>query len=576
MFRIRKLHTYPEIIKPIFFEDGLNIILGEKDESSNKTNGVGKSMSIEFINFCLLKKKDQSRVMKIPSQILHPDTQICLDIEINGKPITIIRTPKNADQPILIVNNVRTAFTNIDNTLAYLSDLFYTKSNINLNPSIRELINPSLRDERSEFKDIVSYFDTKKRIPPDHTPTLYLLDFDIAAYRLAITTIKDIDKLSNEIANLKKELTQNGFRPLDEVRAQVNSLDGELTKLELELEQLKTHDSYESVENDLLKLDHTITELREKQTYLKSSIQKIRSLPEVEKIDEEDVRFVYEQFIEGLGSQIKKSFDEVNAFKQKIEKFQNNIINERLKDLISQHKAVNKKIKTLDDERSSILKVFDREGVFKDLKQSIAVYHQKSEQSVHTRTSLKRYDANVKEKNNLQAQKSNLVTKIDNSIVDNEDKIRSFNKTISDICEYIMGNRGCSFNIKTVNRETYKDIVNFNMVIDYAGSHSIERMKVFIYDFALMINEYTSVRHPNFLIHDNIFDVDQDTLIKSLNFIYSIENLKSFQYILTLNYDKIADIESKKQLDFDIHDYSRAIFTKTNRFILAEKYSEIN
>ncbi|GGX02923.1 hypothetical protein GCM10007384_00830 [Aquimarina muelleri] len=46
-------------------------------------------MSMEFLNFCLLRREDGSRVLKIPKTILDPDTQICLDIEINSKPLTI-------------------------------------------------------------------------------------------------------------------------------------------------------------------------------------------------------------------------------------------------------------------------------------------------------------------------------------------------------------------------------------------------------------------------------------------------------------------------------------------------------
>lgn len=576
MIRLKKLYTYPEITKPIIFENGLNFILGERDSSSNKTNGVGKSMSIEFINFCLLNRKESSRVLKIPKNILSPDTLICLDLTINSKQLTIIRSVRNADKPEIITNGNKVTFDSLNNALHYLNDLYYeNNSNINLNPSFRDLINPSIRDERSEFKDIVSYFDTKNRIPADHTPTLYMLDFDIAVYRMAKSTIKEIDKITSIISNLKNSLTHNNLKNLSDVRAQVNSLDGELKKLEDELEELKTYESFDIIETQLVNIDLALNKLKSESSYLKLSITKIRSLPEIEKINEEDVIFVYEQFKEGLGKQLKKTFDEVNSFKNKIENFQNYIVNEKLKNLLAQHKKVTSDIRALDDERSKILNVFDKNGIFKDLKQSLAIYHQKSEESSLVRTQLKSYDANNKEKNRLKSIKSALVTKVDELIVENDEKIKNFNTTISDIHEFIMGNRGCSFNIVTVNRDTYRDIVKFDMTIDYGGSHSVERVKVFIYDLSLLLNENTKIKHPNFLVHDNIFDVDQDTLFRSLNYLYSLENVDSFQYILTLNSDKFEDKEATKILDFDIHDFARAIFTKTNRFIIGDKYSEM-
>ncbi|GAA3607810.1 DUF2326 domain-containing protein [Flavivirga amylovorans] len=576
MIRIKKLYTYPEIIKPIYFKKGLNFILGEKDESSNKTNGVGKSMSIEFLNFCLLRKKTGSRVFKIPKAILNPDTKICLDLKINNKDLTIIRTVATDDKPEITLDGNTVTFDSIENALNYLNDLFYTnKSKINLNPSFRELLNPSIRDERSEFKDIVSYFDTKNRVPADHTTTLYLLDFDIAAYRLAQNTITEIDKYSRYISDLNKSLTQNGLKSLTDVRAEVNSKEEELEKLENDLEELKTYESFEKVEDDLISIDLALNELRTQQTYLKLSIQKIRLLPEIEKIDEADVLFIYEQFKQGLGNQLKKSFEQVNSFKEKIENFQNHIVNEKLKTLLAKHKIINKKIRSLDDNRSGLLKAIDKKGVFKNLKQSLAIYHRKSEESSNIRTQLKSYDYNKQHKNRLKSNKSNLVTKVDEEIVNNDSKIDSFNKTIANIHQYIMGNKGCSFTIETVNRDTYRDIVKFNMSIDYGGSHSVERAKVFIYDVSLLLNQFTKIKHPRLLIHDNIFDVDQDTLLRSLNFLYSIEDNNSFQYILTLNSDKVDDDSSKKFLDFNIHDYARAIYTKSNRFIIGDKYSEI-
>lgn len=577
MIRLKKLYTYPEITKPIIFKNGLNFILGERDGSSNKTNGVGKSMSIEFINFCLLTRIESSRVSKIPSSILPPETLICLDLVINNNEITILRSTKNADHPEIVTNNGnRVTFDSADNALHYLNDLYYSNNaSINLNPSFRELINPSIRDERSEFKDIVSYFDTKKRIPADHTPTLYMLGFDIALYRLAKITIKEIDKITGIISNLKNSLTHNNTKNLSDVRAQVNSLDGELKKLEDELEELKTFESFDVIEVELVNIDLELNKLRSQSSYLRLSIEKIRSLPEIEKINDEDVIFVYEQFKEGLGKQLKKTFDEVNSFKDKVENFQNYIVNEKLKNLISQHKKVTSNIRTLDNERSRILNVFDKKGIFKDLKQSLAIYHQKSEESSLVRTQLKSFDENCKEKNRLKSVKSNLVTRLDDLIVENDNKIESFNTSISDIHEYIMGNRGCSFDIVTVNKDTYRDVVKFNMTIDYGGSHSVERIKVFIYDMVLLLNEHTKIKHPNFLVHDNIFDVDQDTLFRSLNYLYSLENQDSFQYILTLNSDKFEDQEAIQNLDFNIHDFARAIFTKTNRFIIGDKYSEI-
>ena len=46
MIRINKLYSEPYSFEPIEFKKGINLILGEQDDSSNKTNGVGKSLLV--------------------------------------------------------------------------------------------------------------------------------------------------------------------------------------------------------------------------------------------------------------------------------------------------------------------------------------------------------------------------------------------------------------------------------------------------------------------------------------------------------------------------------------------------
>lgn len=64
----------------------------------------------------------------------------------------------------------------------------------------------------------------------------------------------------------------------------------------------------------------------------------------------------------------------------------------------------------------------------------------------------------------------------------------------------------------------------------------------FLYDFTLLINSVKSKYHPELLIHGNIFDVDQGTLIESINYIGENTSLHyRKQYILTINSDKFSD-----------------------------------
>jgi uncharacterized protein YydD (DUF2326 family) len=106
------------------------------------------------------------------------------------------------------------------------------------------------------------------------------------------------------------------------------------------------------------------------------------------------------------------------------------------------------------------------------------------------------------------------------------------------------------------------------MRIDSDGGHSVEREKVFIYDISLLLNQHTQSKHPGFLIHDNVFDVDQDTLVKSIDYLLEKATFGSTQYILTLNSDRLDSVLLDK-----LEPYIRARFTKNSRF-LKKHYQE--
>ena len=130
--------------------------------------------------------------------------------------------------------------------------------------------------------------------------------------------------------------------------------------------------------------------------------------------------------------------------------------------------------------------------------------------------------------------------------------------------EYVYGNQQCSFDVEVKDN---KEIVKFDLRIYDDGSHSIDREKVFFYDYALLTSPSTEGRHPGLLIHDNIFEVDRDTLIKNLDYISStLGRLANKQYILTLNKDKLSP-EDLLILELNMGNHVRATFTKNKRFL---------
>jgi uncharacterized protein YydD (DUF2326 family) len=576
--RISRLYTENNIFDEIIFHDGVNLILGEKCDDTTitgrKTNGVGKSMSIEFLDFCFLNEYKSSRINKIPENVVPLKDDIILDLEIGTDQITIKRNRKNEGTPQITRNGKKVSFEKLEDARNYLTELLFNRLDGKSVPSLRNILSILMRDERSEFVDILKCHELTKRIPDDLTTHLYLLGISIELYQKTIKTIKEIETITKIIAKNRNDLTDGKNKKIADVKAELNSLDDELEKMESAIESFKSNEAFDSMEKDLLELENALEQLRKKQKVLRYDYDKIRRMPKPEEIDDTEIELVYNQFKSDLGSVIVKSLNEVVGFKNKVEEFQRMLINQKARELEAQLSEIAKRIRILDDEYSEKLKIIDKKGVLKNLKTSLKIYESKKDSCSHTKFLFDEYEKNSKRKKSLALRKSQEIMEIDELIETNKLRIKGFITTLLDIHEDIMGNKECSFTVQTIDKSKSKTPVEISMRIFNDGSHSVNRTKVFIYDMALMFNECTRDRHPLFLVHDNIFDVDQDTLVQCLNYLCKQEEkYQDFQYILTLNRDKIEHEERAKLIKMDISSHIVATFTKENKF-LKENYQE--
>lgn len=576
--RINKLSSESNIFDEIIFHDGINLILGEKYDDftsqGRKTNGVGKSMSVEFISFGLLCEYEKSRISRIPIAVFPEDEDIILEMRIGEEDIIIRRNRKNHDKPVIIREKKQVQFNKLQDAKDYLTELLFNELNGKEVPSFRNLLSVLIRDERSEFTDILKCHDLSKRIPDDLTTHLYMLGISLEGYKKVRETIKEIEKIGTVLKKTKSELTQNGSKKIADVKAEMNALDSELVQLEEALEAFKSNDAFSSIESEIIELENMLEQLRQRQKILKREYEKIKALPQPEKIDDEEIELVYNQFKAQLGGVVVKALNEVVGFKNKVEEFQRVLINQKARELEKQIADIAEQIRLLDDRYAEKLRVIDKKGVLKNFKTGLHIYEEKKEASAHTRFLFDQYDQYDKQKKQLDIRKAQELLKIDAEIESLSEELKAFTVTILNIHEFIMGNKECSFDVKTKSKGRSKNPIDINLRIFDDGSHSVDRSKVFIYDMALMFDDYTRQRHPLFLIHDNIFDVDQDTLVQCLNYAYrQEERFPDFQYILTLNRDKIENEEKRKQIMMDIDVHKVATFTKTQKF-LKKSYQE--
>ena len=571
MLKISRLYSDPKSFEPIEFDDGINLILGEKDDSSNKTNGVGKSLSIEFINFALLKDFTHSRVAKIPFEEFPRNTQVCLDFTVNGRAVTSKRSIEDKGAPVLIIDGVETKFFNIDDASKQLTNLLFGTANYTDHPSFRSILGPLIRDERSEFKSIVDCVDTKLKFKPDLTPHLFLLGIPPSLYQESIKLQKEADNLSTSRREMKTGILTLTGKSFADAKADVNDLASQVEQIKSEMDRLESAESYELVRDEIIDLENNLEIQRTQQSVLKAELSKLKLFKGDNYIDESEVADLYERFREGLGEMIKREIQEVTAFKKKIDNFQLTLIESRRDALVAELNEIRNSIGSLDSQYKEKLSLIDQQGELKSLKSTVMTYQKKLEELSQLSSYISRYEEFDSKYKVARRDRSAKIIQLESLIGEADSKISAFEESILKIHEYVMGNRKSYFEIKTTEK---KETVSLELRIYDDGSHSNEREKVFFYDMALLLTHELRSTHPGLLIHDNIFDVDQDTLLRSLNYLAEhAEEISDRQYILTLNSDKLHSDELV-DLKLDLEKYKRAAFTKTNRF-LGKHYQEM-
>lgn len=566
---IERLYTEPATIAPVVFTAGVNVILGESDVTSTKNNGVGKSLCIEFLNFALLKRKAESRVSRIPKESFDPRTLICVDFQLHGVGYTIKRSLEEAEHPRIIVDGRETVYAKLKDATDFLTGRLFPDHDAQV--GFREILGPLIRDERSEFKSIVACFDTKARIPDNYAPHLMLLGIDLGMYRAIKAIQKELDAIAVEEARIKESVKLVRQKNLDDARSDLNALDEEVETIRQGIDALENAPAYDIVKDEILDIEDRMSELRRGKDVLVRRAANLAPIAVEPDIDGDEIRDFYDQLRAGLGTSIVRELAEVVSFKSKIEQFQRHLLDEKSRVVDVEIRSLNRQLAELDRRYAKLVAVLDQDGQLRNLRQTYASFQAKSDELGQLKGFFGRYDQLLIER---QTKKSEIEAErlaLQASISASGDRLRSFEQTILAIHQFIQGNRRASFEVRTTNR---KHVVDMVLRIDDDGSHSVEREKVFIYDIALLLNDYTKARHPGILVHDNIFDVDDDTLQKSLEFILTRARLdENQQYVLTLNVDRIE--HSREEVWFyELEQCVIASYTKGNRF-LKTHYQEV-
>lgn len=563
--QIRRLYSEPAVFDAIEFEDGLNVILGEAGDSSRKTNSVGKSVCIDFVNFCLLKSLSESRIARIPEDVFDPATNVCLSVEAGNLRLVLKRSVKQSEMPTIICNDETTRFDSLDAARQFLGAKLCGDA-IAADVSFRSLMSILIRDERSEFKEVDRPYDTKLRAPADLTPHLYLLGLNAALYRSTLRLIEDVKKTSKNISQITRDLKRLHQMTPAAARSQVNALSGELNTIERGIEQLEAVQGFDALRSDAEQIEAEMDRLRLAIRSHQEQLRRLKPIDTVVELNDEEVVEFYQTISGRLGEIVRHDLTEALEFKSRIMEFQAKLAADRKRTLTVALEELKRALAEQERSYKPILDILQKTGRLAGIKQAYGALQHKTVLTSELRSFTVQHDRLTSEKTRGTRSVLEKLSEIESDIAAHKDSLLEFEAFFLGVHELIQGNRNAHI---SVTHATATGPVKLNLRVDSDGGHSNNRLAVFIYDMSLLLSPVTRPRHPGVLVHDNLFASDLDTLSKSMRFIRSsFDGAVGCQYVLTLNTDLLVGVppEDATYLDSCV----RARFTKARRFLGVE------
>jgi len=535
-FTLKALLANKDSFKPIRFKEGLNIITAyHKDRESikekNTYNGVGKSLIIRIIHFCL--GASASSYESFISAL--PDWKFTLIAELNNQELVIQRSNENPKKIILNDEemSINTFNKLMGNLLFNIPDIQYL--------SFRNLLPFFIRkDDRRDY----TYFDKPTDYKNEYTKIVnnaYLLGLNIYLVNKKYKLKKELDEIKKMIKEIEKNpaIKQIFSSKEKDITLTIEELDVKIDKLNKDLEQYEIAKDYEDVQKEADDIANKINILQNKKFILQTKIEKFKkSLTnlEIKDIDKNYLIKMYEEIEIYFNDKLKKRLDD-------LEKFYIDMIINRKQVIIAQLKKLEKDLKITNEELELLQQKLNKKNKYLGEHKAfdmILEIKDEIEKLKQQRENLTKYNKLLNAYREKKLQKEEEIAKLNKEINEYLEKVKNNFKTKSSFFRsiakklYPTATSGLTLQI---NEGENQIAFNINAKIDSDSSNGINKAKIFCYDNTIL---FKGENHKvGFVFHDSVLFDGIDEIQVAEMFRFLINNYTSHQYITALNQNQI-------------------------------------
>jgi uncharacterized protein YydD (DUF2326 family) len=540
--QLLKIYSNKKSFKTVIFNaSGLNFIIAKQKNPDSTTkgqtyNGVGKSLLIKIIHFCLGSSKESCK--SFCKEL--PGWEFYIDFLIEEKIFICKRATDNADR--IFMNNEELTIRKFN--LKMQSLCFEIDEKIKF-LSFRSLIPFFIRPNKESY---VSY-DKPSKVGSEYQSVLYntfLLGLDVFLAQKKYNLKKEKEKIKIFENNFKNDsLIRNFFTKNKDINLTIIELDEKIKKLDENLDNFRVASDYYEVQVNADKVEKELFNLNNEIVLLQNNINDIdEGLKISPTMNKKDVVAVYEELEIFFSKTLTKTLDNLEEFYEKL------ITNRKKRLLEQKNKLVNEKNLKLE-KSNNLQKDFDELLKYLGDHQALDIFVNLTNKS----SKLKSERDKLIDYQNVQQQYKNKERKIEKEeIFLTEETDLYLEKMKNDIKEQTNYFRKLAKKFYpnsvaglTIDNNDGNNQIRYNIEakIESDESDGINNVKIFCYDLTILFKGYNHkikcIFHDSRIFHG----IDERQKAEMFRIVKEKFENNNRQYITTINQNQLSELKTQ-------------------------------
>jgi uncharacterized protein YydD (DUF2326 family) len=535
-----------ESFRPVYFKNevGLNFIVAiqknpESSDKGNTTNGVGKSLIVALIHFCLGSSKKDSFKKDLPGW------SFLLTFKIGNE---IYKSERSTDkQDLIVLNGQEISLPKFKNKFeSLLFDIPVETSQL----SFRSLLPFFVRPRKASY----NYFSNPNAVKNEYQIQItnsLLLGLDVVLVEEKFKLRKEKERIRNLVKELNQdELLKDFFNQKKDATLEGQQVKEDILKLENDLKSFKVADDYYEINKEADRIKQEIEKAKNKIVLIENQILNIEESRKISPdIRKENIEKIYKEASVVFNQESLKTLDDLEKFYKHLSSNREKRLLDKKNELSRSLNDLKKNIEQKKVELDSKLKYLDTHqalDIVLKLKDKLSDLKAKEE-------NIQRYDALISkyQKSKIKTEKDFIASteRTQNYLDDAKEVIKSTNDFFRELSKrfYPIATSGISIkNNDGDNQIRY----NINAKIDFDGSDGIGNIKIFCYDLTLLLKGFA--HRVNCIFHDSrlLSDTDPRQIAELFKILNDLIKFSGKQYNLSLNQNQLDEVK-KYLTDFE-------------------------